>query len=153
MNRDEMRRGIDEAIAAGEADDELLERRAWLDEGTFGLPEDQLTHAIDVTSVLDRKRAALRAHASQISPDSFFLDRSDEEFARAFGTEWYRRHGAATRNRCLCDRPARLTLDLPIRGDPSPRLRSGPSDREAGAPLDIGGSTLTGWASAPAEPA
>ena len=48
-----------------------------------------------MTSVLDRKRR-LRAHASQIPPDSFFLDRSDEEFARAFGTEWVSR-GAPTR--------------------------------------------------------
>ena len=33
------------------------------------------------------------AHASQIPPDSFFLQMPEESFARAFGTEWFIEHG------------------------------------------------------------
>jgi hypothetical protein len=40
---------------------------------TMGLPEAELTAAVDVTGYLDRKRAAMAAHASQISDASYFL--------------------------------------------------------------------------------
>ena len=39
--------------------------------------------------MVDRKKEAMVAHASQIAPDSFFLAMPQEAFARAFGTEWY----------------------------------------------------------------
>ncbi len=55
----------------------------------FGSPEAIITHAVDVTPWLDLKRAAMRAHASQIPEDSWFLQLSDDEFAAAFGTEWF----------------------------------------------------------------
>lgn len=58
-------------------------------EPDFGTPEEEITHAVDVTDVLDRKRAAMAAHASQVAPDSFFLTLPDEAFAAAFGTEWF----------------------------------------------------------------
>ena len=35
----------------------------------------------------------MRAHASQISEQSFFLAMPDEAFAYAFGTEWFIRDG------------------------------------------------------------
>lgn len=58
---------------------------------TMGLPEAELTTAVEVTSYLDRKRAAMAAHASQISDTSYFLSLSPDGFRQAFGTEWYRR--------------------------------------------------------------
>ena len=42
---------------------------------------------------MELKRAAMAAHASQIGPDSFFLNLGHEEFAAAFGTEWFVRPG------------------------------------------------------------
>jgi len=39
----------------------------------FGMPEEDLTHAIDVTAVLAEKRKSMAAHASQISEADFFL--------------------------------------------------------------------------------
>ncbi len=36
----------------------------------------------------------MRCHASQISPDDFFLKMPDDQFLTAFGTEWFIRHGA-----------------------------------------------------------
>lgn len=72
-----------EAVAAEEAG-----------EPDFGSHEDDITHAIDVQSVITTKRAAMAAHASQIAADSFFLTLPDEAFTAAFGTEWFIRPGA-----------------------------------------------------------
>jgi LmbE family N-acetylglucosaminyl deacetylase len=59
----------------------------------FGQPESLITAAVDVTPYLKAKRAAMRAHASQISEKSFFLAMPDEGFRYAFGTEWFIRAG------------------------------------------------------------
>lgn len=63
-----------------------------------GTPEADITGRVDVTKYLDVKRAAMRAHASQISEQSFFLSMDEETFGFAFGTEWFIRggHGPAT---------------------------------------------------------
>jgi LmbE family N-acetylglucosaminyl deacetylase len=58
-----------------------------------GTPEAEITARVDVTKYLDVKRAAMRAHASQIPEQSFFLAMDDETFAFAFGTEWFIREG------------------------------------------------------------
>jgi LmbE family N-acetylglucosaminyl deacetylase len=65
------------------------ERRETATDQEFGTPEDEITHAVDVSAFLDRKRAAMRAHASQIGPETFFLKMPDDAFMAAFGTEWY----------------------------------------------------------------
>ena len=54
----------------------------------LGTPDDEIAAAIDVSSAVAAKRAALAAHASQIA-DSFWLAMSEEEFARAMSTEWF----------------------------------------------------------------
>ena len=59
------------------------------DDPTFGIAEELITHAVDVTSVLREKRRAMRAHSSQITDTSFFATMPDEVFASAFGVEWY----------------------------------------------------------------
>ena len=100
MNRDIIRASVDvamaeveAAIAAGQetwSDQALLEmRRERAESDSFGLPDAEITHGIDVMTVLDRKRAAIRAHASQIAEDSFFLAMPDAAFAMAFGREWF----------------------------------------------------------------
>jgi LmbE family N-acetylglucosaminyl deacetylase len=58
-----------------------------------GTPDAAITARVDVTKYLDVKRAAMRAHASQIPEQSFFLAMDDETFAFAFGTEWFIREG------------------------------------------------------------
>lgn len=55
----------------------------------FGSVEDAVTHAVDVSDVLSRKREALGAHASQIGPDSFFMTLPVQAFELGFGTEWF----------------------------------------------------------------
>jgi LmbE family N-acetylglucosaminyl deacetylase len=60
-----------------------------IDVDTIGTPENQITHAVNVEAFSDRKRNAMKAHASQITEESFFLSMPDAIFAKAFGTEWY----------------------------------------------------------------
>lgn len=84
MNRDRIKEMRD-AIIEPEGEDERIS----LDE--IGLPEADITAAVDVSEAIATKEAAMRAHASQIGPDSWFLSMSDDEFLRAFGTEWFRR--------------------------------------------------------------
>lgn len=56
---------------------------------SFGKPEHEITHEIDVSDQVHLKRQAMTAHRSQISEDSFFLAMEREMFAEAFGTEWF----------------------------------------------------------------
>ena len=95
MNRDYIQRNIkamrestNDAEIPGDVPPEDFE---------IGVPESQITTAVDVSAYIDRKRASMRAHASQISEQSFFLVMPDEVFAGAFGTEWFVHHGAAPR--------------------------------------------------------
>lgn len=60
-----------------------------LHEMPFGVPDDAITTTIDVRRWLDRKRAALEAHASQIGPESFFLNLPDDVGLELFGTEHF----------------------------------------------------------------
>jgi LmbE family N-acetylglucosaminyl deacetylase len=57
---------------------------------TLGLSEREITTVVDVTDHTDAKRAAIAAHASQYSDDSFFLAMPPVVFRHACGTEWYR---------------------------------------------------------------
>jgi LmbE family N-acetylglucosaminyl deacetylase len=91
-NRDHIQRGMQEARDQGVEMPGDLDPDAFND---FGVAEDQITTTVDVTDFLDIKRAAMRAHASQISETSFFLSIPDDAFANAFGHEWYIRRGAA----------------------------------------------------------
>jgi LmbE family N-acetylglucosaminyl deacetylase len=86
MNRDQLRR--DRAAFADSGGDENLP-----DVEELGKPEAELTAAVDVTAYLAHKRQAMRAHASQISEQSFFLAMPDEAFRHLFGTEWFIRAG------------------------------------------------------------
>ncbi|SFQ34668.1 N-acetylglucosaminyl deacetylase, LmbE family [Amycolatopsis arida] len=91
MNRDQMVLGMTEfaqtAAAAG------IELPDFDETAEFGKPEAEITAAVDVTAYAEHKRKAMRAHASQISEQSFFLAMPDEVFRAAFGTEWFIRAG------------------------------------------------------------
>ena len=89
MNRDHMLRGR-KLLFEQQADVEMPDLEA---APNFGKPESVLTAAVDVRAYLDPKRAAMRAHASQISEQSFFLAMPPEAFAYGFGTEWFIREG------------------------------------------------------------
>jgi LmbE family N-acetylglucosaminyl deacetylase len=59
------------------------------DDFDIGVSADRITTTVDVGDYVDQKRAAMRAHASQIPEDSFFLQLPDEAFKAAFGLEWF----------------------------------------------------------------
>ena len=61
-----------------------------------GSPTVLIDITIDVASVLDRKRAAMAAHISQIPPDSEAMLLDDATFAAVYGHEWYVRSGPPT---------------------------------------------------------
>jgi LmbE family N-acetylglucosaminyl deacetylase len=89
-NRDEAKRMMAAARERG------MEMPADLDESwfdAFGTPERLLTTRVDVRPYLDRKRASMVAHASQIAESSFFLAMPPEAFEAWFGTEWYVHRG------------------------------------------------------------
>jgi LmbE family N-acetylglucosaminyl deacetylase len=91
-NREAIIRGLLQARAEGVELPDAIDP----DElGDFGVREEQLTTAVDVSDYIDRKRAAMAAHASQISESSFFLAMPRDRFTQAFGTEWFIRRGAA----------------------------------------------------------
>lgn len=93
VNRDHFRRVMARAAELGIGDAADLPDIEDIGD-VMGLPELELTTAVDVADQLDAKRRAMAAHASQISENSFFLSMPPETFAIAFGTEWYRRRGA-----------------------------------------------------------
>jgi LmbE family N-acetylglucosaminyl deacetylase len=90
MNRDHMIRGRAMMAEQGLVPDNLPDVQ---EESNFGMPESIITAAVDVSAFLDVKRAAMRAHPSQISEDSFFLAMPPDGFRYAFGTEWFIREG------------------------------------------------------------
>lgn len=57
------------------------------DDLEFGAPDEEVTTIIDVADALDRKRAAMAAHRSQIGDESFFLNVPDGLAEQLFGIE------------------------------------------------------------------
>jgi LmbE family N-acetylglucosaminyl deacetylase len=90
INRDQILRGIRERREQLGPDIEVPNIE---DDPNFGKPEAVITAAVDVREFLDHKRRAMKAHASQISDQSFFLQMPDDAFAHGFGTEWFIRKG------------------------------------------------------------
>jgi len=72
----------------------LLEQAHDLRRWPIGVPSVEVTTIVDVRSVLDRKRAAMAAHGSQIPEMAPVLGMSDATFAEVYGFEWYVRRGA-----------------------------------------------------------
>jgi LmbE family N-acetylglucosaminyl deacetylase len=60
----------------------------------LGVDPSRITTTVDVSAVVDRKRAALAAHASQVDETSFFLAMPVEAFRTAFRYEWFIRRDA-----------------------------------------------------------
>ena len=61
----------------------------------LGVPSVLVDLTVDVRAVLDVKRAAMAAHASQLPADSPALSLAPDVFAEVYGFEWYVRRGTA----------------------------------------------------------
>jgi LmbE family N-acetylglucosaminyl deacetylase len=93
MNRDDLRRLMEMARENNMEPPGDVEGSADFDMDEFGSPESIITTCVDVSDVMDQKRRAMVAHASQISENSFFLAMPPEAFAAAFGREWFIHRG------------------------------------------------------------
>lgn len=92
MNRDVMRTQMEAAKAAGL--DESFDPDGPMDDGNpMGLPEAELHWAVDVSDYLDRIRAAMESHRSQVSDIGFFMSMPPAVFAASFGTEYFVERG------------------------------------------------------------
>ncbi len=92
MNRDAVRRMV--AMAAELAPEMDMDPPELPEDMEFGMPEADLTTAVDVSAYITQKRDSITMHASQVTDSSFFLRMPLEMFARAFSTEWFIRRGA-----------------------------------------------------------
>ncbi len=63
------------------------------EEMNLGMPAELITTTVDVRTWVSTKRAAMAAHASQITNESFFMKMPEEAFVAAFGQEWFIRRG------------------------------------------------------------
>jgi len=88
MNRDRIKEMRDLRPVADGGEDEGEDG---FDFDKIGLPETEITTAVDVADLIDQKRAAMAIHESQIAADSWFLQLPPEVFLMSFGTEWFRR--------------------------------------------------------------
>lgn len=83
INRDWLVRGFERNAPAG------TPRPPEWDATTFGKPESEITHKVEVVDVAARKRASMRAHASQMGPDHFLLAMPEPMFLVGLGVEFY----------------------------------------------------------------
>jgi len=89
MNRDAMRAMFRAAQAAG-MDTEDWDPDGPADDGNpIGTPESELHLRVDVLRYLERKRAALQAHASQTTDVGMMLSLPPEAFTAMFRDEYY----------------------------------------------------------------
>ena len=87
INRDWLTRGLRRLTASGAIGPDV--RIPVPDAPDFGKPEAEITHKVDVVDVADRKRAAMRAHASQMGPDHPLLAMPEPMFLVGLGVEFY----------------------------------------------------------------
>ena len=86
MNRTRIARLMREAAG----DDADFDPEGPADDGNpFGSTEDEITMGVDVAAFVDQKRRSIMCHASQVTDGGFFLSMSPEQFAVAFGAEWF----------------------------------------------------------------
>jgi LmbE family N-acetylglucosaminyl deacetylase len=97
MNRDQIKRAMAAGRETAPEGVEIPDIEEISEE--FGSPEAIITTAVDVADLVDVKRAAMAAHASQIADSSFFLAMPPEAFREVFGTEWFIRRGVPSDHR------------------------------------------------------
>jgi LmbE family N-acetylglucosaminyl deacetylase len=59
----------------------------------IGVPTVYVSTTVDVRMVLQQKRAAIAAHASQVQSSSSVMTLSESSFREVYGYEWFVRHG------------------------------------------------------------
>ena len=86
VDRDEVR------LLASQAEELGLDLPGDMEPDEFanmGVPGERITTRVDGSAFVGTKRSAMKAHASQIAPDSWFLSMTEEQFALVFARENY----------------------------------------------------------------
>ena len=86
--RSVLQRGIDAMAAAG--DDTFFGGATRAEDIPFGVPDEQVTAAVDGRDHAGRKDAAMRAHPTQIMVDGPFFALSNNLGLEVLGVEYYR---------------------------------------------------------------
>jgi N-acetyl-1-D-myo-inositol-2-amino-2-deoxy-alpha-D-glucopyranoside deacetylase len=86
--RSVLQQGIDAMAAAG--DDSFFEGVSSADELPFGVPDEDVTAAVDGRAFAAQKDAAMRAHPTQIMVDGPFFALSNNLGLEILGVEYYR---------------------------------------------------------------
>jgi LmbE family N-acetylglucosaminyl deacetylase len=87
INRDWLALGRRRLAASGQIDGAA--RMPEPDAPDWGKSEAEITHKVEVVDVAARKRAAMRAHASQMGPDHPLLAMPEPMFLVGLGVEFY----------------------------------------------------------------
>jgi N-acetyl-1-D-myo-inositol-2-amino-2-deoxy-alpha-D-glucopyranoside deacetylase len=87
ISRQRMRASHGSLLEAGVASPWGSDPDLAIEDLPFGVDESLVTTVVDVSRWLDRKRAAMAAHRTQIGPSSFFLNTPREDVANHFGIE------------------------------------------------------------------
>ena len=88
INREWLAQGMRRLVDAGQVDPAVVTMPE-PDSDDWGKPEAEITHKVEVVDVAARKRAAMRAHASQMGPDHPLLAMPDPMFLVGLGVEFY----------------------------------------------------------------
>ena len=86
--RSVLQRGMDALAAVGS--DTMFDGVTDAAEIPFAVPDEQVTAAVDGQAFADRKQAAMRAHATQISVEGPFFALSNNLGNQVWGLEYYR---------------------------------------------------------------
>jgi N-acetyl-1-D-myo-inositol-2-amino-2-deoxy-alpha-D-glucopyranoside deacetylase len=86
--RSVLQQGIDAMAAAG--DESFFEGVSSVDDLPFGVPDEDVTAAVDARAFAAQKDAAMRAHPTQIMVDGPFFALSNNLGMEVIGTEYYR---------------------------------------------------------------
>jgi LmbE family N-acetylglucosaminyl deacetylase len=95
MNRDLMIRSRD-LVPEPEGDGDFDPNGPMDDGNPIGMPEAELTLAVDVSAYVGHKRRALAAHASQVTDTTMMLSMPPAAFDAFFGTEWFVETGSTS---------------------------------------------------------
>jgi LmbE family N-acetylglucosaminyl deacetylase len=95
FNRDAIRALVARMVADGDAPGDVTD----VDEFTVGMPDAVITTRVDVRPWVERKRAAMQAHESQVGDLGAFLAMPLDLFREAMGTEYFIRRGVPSDHR------------------------------------------------------
>ncbi len=96
MNRDQVRRHYQAALASGTPDSEGFDPDRPMNDGNpLGTPETEINLQVDVSGQVAKRREVMACHLSQVTDIQGWLELPPEAYAAMFGTEHYLEVGSS----------------------------------------------------------